>query len=286
MTNCDKIQTIGTALQDNLNDRGVSCIFGNTSGKQTLLDMANLINSNNLLGLGDSVISICASRPYLLSGEKTDLIVSLKNGVGQPLANKSVTVSDGTSSYSGITNSLGTFTVYDLTVSSNTLFTATYGSVFDSVTVYPCLLVDYGTTNKHTDIWNNMDTFTRATDGTTAYYQNTGSSTFQRKLSSNLSINNEDVAIEFELLNSTYCLLQVERRATGQSAQYNNYNYTNHNGKVHIEIKSTGTYYYLDNTLVSSNTAQLNQEAINFYVLTQSNKTTNFKYKDLRVYYL
>ena len=39
MTICDKIQTIGTTLQDNLNDRGVSCTFGGGTGESTVLDM-------------------------------------------------------------------------------------------------------------------------------------------------------------------------------------------------------------------------------------------------------
>ena len=149
MTNCDKIQTIGTALQDNLNDRGVSCIFGNTSGKQTLLDMANLINSNNLLGSGDSVITISASRPYLLSGEKTDLIVKLHNGVGAPLMNKEVTISDGTNSYTGITDSNGMYTLYNISVTQDTTFTATYNTVSDSCLVEYCLFVDYCTTQNN-----------------------------------------------------------------------------------------------------------------------------------------
>ena len=34
-TICDKINTVGTTLQENLNDRGVDCTFGSGTG-QTL----------------------------------------------------------------------------------------------------------------------------------------------------------------------------------------------------------------------------------------------------------
>ena len=176
------------------------------------------------------------------------------------------------------------FTLYDVEVSADTTFTATYSSVSATCKVEYCLLVDYATTNKHTDVWNNMDWFTRADDGTSVYCQNTGSSTQQRYFPGYLSINGEDVAIDFELINSTYCRVQVERKDSG--SQWLQCNYHNTSGKVHIEIKTTGTYFYLDNTLFSSNTTQLNQSAFKLFLLTQPNSTTNFKYKDLRIYYI
>ena len=152
MAICDKINTAGQTLQSNLNARGVSCTYGkNSENKQTLKDMADLITASNLKGSNDALISISASRPYLLSGEKTDLIVRLADGLGQPLANKSVSISDGTSVYNGITNNQGIFTVYDISVSSNTTFTATYGSVSDSCLVEYCVYVDYGVATEHSE---------------------------------------------------------------------------------------------------------------------------------------
>lgn len=161
MAICDKINTAGQTLQSNLNARGVSCTYGkNSENKQTLKDMADLITASNLKGSNDALISISASRPYLLSGEKTDLIVTLKNGLGAPLANKSVTVSDGTSSYSGITNLEGLFRIFNISVSSDTTFTATYSSVSDSCIVRPALVCELGllTSGKTWDInLNNAD---------------------------------------------------------------------------------------------------------------------------------
>ena len=154
MAICDKINTAGTTLQTNLNARGVTCTYGkNSDGKQTIKDMADLITASNLKGSADSIIHISASRPYLLEDETTDLIVTLHNGVGTPLANKSLTISDGTSVYNGITNNQGTFTLFDVTVSTDTTFTATYSTVSATCKVEYCSFVDYAVTSNHNDNW-------------------------------------------------------------------------------------------------------------------------------------
>lgn len=284
MTNCDKIQTIGTALQDNLNDRGVSCIFGNTSGKQTLLDMANLINSNNLLGLGDSVITIAASRPYLLSGEKTDLIVTLKNGVGTPLANKSITISDGTSSYSGITNSLGLFTLYDVTVSADTTFTATYDTVSDSCLVEYCDFVDYAVTgNKNTDWDNYSSRLTVATDtiGTTVskgssngfYYVKNGDKTFTNCI------------IEFDIISC----LNVFWYLSGQSSTTQNLinlgTYYSNGGHCKIIMNNGVAKAYLDGVqVVNDITITATSPYGMGFRINAGDGTRNIKYKNFRLH--
>ena len=91
-------------------------------------------------------ISLTATNPYMLSGETTDLVVSLVNEFGSPVRGKTVTVtgSDG-SLYNGITNSQGIYTLYNVEVSSDTTFTATYGTVTASCTVEYCTFVDYMT---------------------------------------------------------------------------------------------------------------------------------------------
>ena len=94
MSICDKFNTAGNTLQSKLNARGVSCTYGkNSNNKQTITDMANLITSDNLKGANDSIIHLYANRPYLMSGERTDLILALHDGLGNPLANKEVTIS-------------------------------------------------------------------------------------------------------------------------------------------------------------------------------------------------
>lgn len=157
MSICDKINTAGETLEANLTARGISCDFGkNSDGKDTIQDMAEMITASNLRGIGDAIIHISASRPYLLSGEKTDLIVTLHNGVGTPLANKSVTVSDGTSVYSGITNNQGIFTLLDIGVTGDTTFTATYGTVSATCLVEYCTFVDYAVKDNHNHNYFNQ----------------------------------------------------------------------------------------------------------------------------------
>lgn len=98
-------------------------------------------------------ISLTATNPYMLSGETTDLVVSLVNKFGSPVSGKTVTLSDGTSSYSGITNNQGVYTLYDVSVSGDTTFTATYSTVSDSVRVELCSFIDYAVSSKHNDDW-------------------------------------------------------------------------------------------------------------------------------------
>ena len=145
------------------------------------------------------------------------------------------------------------------------------------------LLYDGGTTAVHTDVWNYMSMFTRGSDGTSAYYSNTGSSTYQ-DYTSQTSISG-NAAIDFELVECTSCPIQVARYATGASTQYEQKTFTQA-GKVHIEIKDTGTYIYFNGTLIQSNTAQTNMESIRLFIRVTSGNTADFKYKDLRIYYI
>lgn len=64
---------------------------------------------------------------------------------------------------SGITNLDGVYTVYNVSVSQDTTFTATYGTVSDSCLVEYCLFVDYCTTQ------NNQSN---------GYYQTAGNGTY------------------------------------------------------------------------------------------------------------
>ena len=54
---------------------------------------------------------------------------------------------------SGITNSLGLFTLYNVSISADTTFTATYSTITDSCTVESCQFVDYGV-NENSNLAN------------------------------------------------------------------------------------------------------------------------------------
>ena len=136
MTICDKINTIGETLQENLNDRGVDCTFGGGTGESTISDMVGMVSASNFKGVDDVNLSITANRPYLLENETTDVIVKLENGLCEPLKNKNVTIKqsifidDGTTASHNdhwYINSYGTATVQSdgtklLNTSGNTSF--------------------------------------------------------------------------------------------------------------------------------------------------------------------
>ena len=144
----------------------------------TLLNVSNSSHDISFRGVlmyyprtmeAEQHISINATNPYLLSGEITDLVVSLTDEFGLPLSGKTVTVtgSDG-SSYNGLTNLNGIFTLSNVSVSQDTTFTATYGGATDSCLVEYCVFVDNGITASHNDHWyiNSYGTATVQDDGT------------------------------------------------------------------------------------------------------------------------
>ena len=270
MTICDKINTVGTTLQENLNDRGVACTYGVGTGKSTLLDMANLINENNLLGIGDNVISITASRPYLLEDETTDLIILLKNGIGQPLSNKTITVSDGTNTYNGITNSNGEYTLYNITVTEDTTFTATYGTVSDSVDVFLCTSVDYGTINKHTDIWQSTNATISREDAYSLLTETTATGSCMLN-SSNKIPPSKTVELDFCQVDggNTYAPLYIRNDGGGASLGSITY---------YILGATVGEWIHLRIVFSDSNTATVYSSTLNEpLALTLSNTSTNYR---------
>ena len=131
----------------------------------TLLNVSNSSHDISFSGVlmyypttieAEQHISLVATNPYLLESEVTDLVVSLVDEFGLPLANKSVTVSDGSSSYNGITNNQGIFTLPDISVSTDTTFTATYSGATDSCLVEYCRFVDYAVKDKHNHNYFNQ----------------------------------------------------------------------------------------------------------------------------------
>lgn len=149
MSICDKIQHIGNTLEDNLNNRGVDCTFGIGTGEQNIYEMAELITKQNLMGIGDANIQIIPNRPYVTSGETIDVTVRLIDGVGNPLVNKIITISDGTNSYNGITDKDGIYTLFNQTITTDTIYTVTYGTETATCLVEYCTYVNYLVDNEH-----------------------------------------------------------------------------------------------------------------------------------------
>lgn len=162
MTICNKIQTVGETMETNLNARGVSCTFGTGTGESTVLDMVEMVNGTNFKGSSDVNLKISANRPYLLTGETTDVVVKLENGLCEPLKNKNVILKIY-ETINGVTDEKGEFALYDVSVTDDTTFTATYGTETATTNIYLCQFVDYGTTSKHNDNWANLNSYMTVT---------------------------------------------------------------------------------------------------------------------------
>lgn len=281
MSICDKINTAGEALQDNLNARGITCTYGNDTGEYSILGMANLINTSNLKGIGDNILHITASRPYLLEDETTDITVKLHNGVGTPLSDKTITISDGTNTHTGETNTDGELKLYDVTVSSTKTFTATYSTVSATCQVALCSFVDYGTDNLN-DNWDATGnlTFTRGTD-TTLTLTNTGSIGQQYKTISTVN------AVEFDLYtNNTSRTANIMSFRNGTTSLVG---FTlselgiNNTGYHHIKLAVSGSTVtpYVDGVAKTAET--MSSTPNRFYFAVPSGGSMVFKYKNFSI---
>lgn len=234
-------------------------------------------------------ITVTATNPYLLSGEVTDLVVSLVDEFGLPLANKSVTVSDGTSVYNGITNTNGLFTLDDVEVSSNSTFTATYGTISDSCLVEYCVWVDYGVATKHNDHWyiNSYGTATVQDNGTKLLHTSGNANFVMRSIiPSNKTITeansysyNPPYIVEFDI---------VETNATSNNAQVqiysqqttSNFSQGVRTGHYKIEVKEDEQKIWVDDTLIKTTNLSLLNARITFRV----RQGKYLIYKNFRMY--
>lgn len=145
------------------------------------------------------------------------------------------------------------------------------------------VLLDKATLLSYNDLFNNMESFTRMEDGTSVYYHNTGSSTYQLAFPNYMYFNGKEYAIDIELLENNYARLQVARYKTGSINQYDAKVITG-NGKIHIELLNDGIFWYQNDELIQSSTTKTNDERFSFFILTPTNTTSDFKYKNLIVY--
>ena len=293
MSICDKIQNIGDTLEDNLNDRGVSCTFGINSGEQSIYDMAQLITKKNIHGIGDINIQIIPNRPYLTSGESTDITVRLLNGVGNPLINKSITISDGTNSYNGITDINGLFTLFNQTITTDTTYTVTYGTETASKTIQVIdVMIDYAVTNNKDTHWfiRSADTseltVTVGKDGTNLSNTSTTSSRYyfanpQNVTSETPPVTIGDFIIECDVVSTTFGSGgQIAFLLQGLGINFNLSSYT---APYHLKMEKTGTSIkqYVNDTLIRTTTIS---NRTNYYMGFQLYKTCSIKFKNYRIY--
>lgn len=85
---------VGNELSGKLNEIGISNTFGKASeGKDDLISLIRMaIDGIDMAVDTNSYVSLTATNPYMLTGETTDVVAKLRNGVCRPLTNKNVTI--------------------------------------------------------------------------------------------------------------------------------------------------------------------------------------------------
>jgi len=265
-----------TDIADNLTTDDNTKVLSASQGG-ALLDV---IDSAISAIVGDDIsISLSASNPYILSGETTDLVVSL--GVGSvPLANRSVTITDGTSVYTGITNSNGTYTEEDVSVTGNTTFTASYKNIVSGScnVIYPCLFVDYGVSGKYNSNWTNDSnwmTVTRSDEYTTL--SNTVNTYAVCRANNNTAFAG-DITIEWDNHSTAASTLFIGIRGT--SAVNKSFTSLGIDGNCHVKVTVIGTTatVYVDNVETSSYTINRdnNSKVTVLFQVSRGNSTIQY----------
>ena len=433
MTICDKINDVGETLQENLNNRGVDCTFGTGTGESTVLEMVEMVNGTNFKGSSDVNLKIGANRPYLLTGETTDVVVRLEDGLCEPLKNKNVTIEqslfrdNGTTathndnwsnpqymtrtdtgttisntgtgtvfnavrrnnsnlgfantnyvvefeivenpsstnkfrfdgqtictgeSYAqydlsfgqnetgkfkfvydstnntiakykngtyvatynhqfcgnmgflfrlesgasikikdfvvyeiinGVTDEKGEFALYDVSVTGDTTFTATYGTETATTNVYLCQFVDYGITSKHNDTWTLTSNMQRTRNDSYTTLSNIGSTSQMAYPINNTTKFSGDITIEWENYATTYQLNYLIIKGTSDMARTFGALGINKVCNVKITVVGTSVKSYIDGVQKDSYT--INRDTNNqFEIRLQINPTgDNIKYNNFRI---
>lgn len=292
MSICENIQYIGNTLETNLNDRGVDCTFGIGTNEQNISDMVELITKQNLMGIGDANIQIIPNRPYVTSGETIDVTVRLLDGVGNPLPNKIIRVSDGTNSYNGITDKDGIYTLFNQTITTDTTYTVTYGTETASKTIQVIdVMIDYAVTNNKSTKWyvRSSDSpslsVTVDKEGTTVSSTDTSTSRFyfanpQSVISDTPPITIGDFVVECDVISTTITGSQIAFLLQGLGNAFNLSSYT---APYHIKMEKIGTTVkqYINDTLIRTTTIS---SRTNYYMGFQLYKTCSIKFKNYRIY--
>ena len=183
------------------------------------------------------------------------------------------------------------FTLSDVEVSSGyKTFTATYGTVSDSVDVFLCTSYDYGTSNKNTSMWSTTNfTLSRENSYTTLIETaNTGICTSD----SNHKISPTQT-LEFDIcqIDGTkyYALIYIRNDGGGVSLASISYSELNANvGEwVHMKIvfNNTSTITIYADTLAEPITKTLSATSTNYRLMFYGNNAiTTLYFKNVAIY--
>ena len=189
---------------------------------------------------------------------------------------------------SATTNSNGVATITYNSASAGKLKVIAVATIDDiavsseELVLWDCYLKDDGTQNE-TNLFSNTSGIIRGTNSVQFYYDNTnGATAYQSGFSTHAPIN-DGVAYDMEVFDVTYFQVQIGRYEEGLSANYVRTDVES-DGLLHIEVLPTGTYFYMDDVLVYSNTTYLNNTDATLFIRGATGKVLDFKYKNLKVY--
>ena len=149
-----------------------------------------------------------------------------------------------------------------------------------------CLEYDKGTLNEHNDLFNAMRVFTRNTDDTTVYYDNTsGASAFQTYIPS-ISFNGDDYTIELEVTRSNRLGVQVALYETGEDNYYDNYSGESLQGTGTFKwvFQADGKVYWYKNDQLFRTSNSTNTERFSLFFRAGAGTILDFNYKNLKIY--
>ena len=173
------------------------------------------------------------------------------------------------------------FTVFDVTVTEDTTFTATYSSVSDSVVVEYCAFVDYAVTGKkNTNQGNasNRITVTTNDSGTTLDNTSSGNGYYSAHYTFSNAI------IEFDVLSTANGVrLYVDNSGNGQDLlNLQTYNITN--GHIKVLINNSVAKVYHNGTHKGSDISITVGSTVEFvFRLLSSTTSKTITYKNFRI---
>lgn len=233
-------------------------------------------------------IGLTATNPYILSGETTDLVVSLVNAFGSPLSGKTVTLSDGTSVYTGITDNNGQYTETGVTVSSDTLFTASYKNVSDVCNVEYCLFKDYAVTGKSNyTAFYNYNIFNPQVSDTGTLLTNNVASTYNYfanlDSTSDLYDFTAPFTVDFDIVSFSGTTIGTQIGESGQSGAVRTFSQLGITQPCHLKLIVTGTQiiYQVDNETVMTQNYTVTQGRVSTILNSGTLKYKNFRIRPL-----
>ena len=184
----------------------------------------------------------------------------------------------------------GTFTLYDITVSANKTFTATYSTVSDSVDVFLCTSVDYATSNKNTSMWTLSNFTLSRGDSYSTLTEGSSTGTCMSDISHKIA---PTQTISFDLcqMDGTKYYAPIYIRNDGGGISLASISYSELNANVgewvHVKIvfNNTSTITIYADTLAEPITKTLSATSTNYRLLLNGNNAiTTLYFKNVIIY--